>query len=39
MLAGYVVLARVYWFTAPLIWVSVATLLYLAGFAFAFALS
>jgi len=31
VLVGYVVLARVFWFKAPLIGVSLATLFYLAG--------
>ena len=33
LLVGYASLARIFWFRAPLIAVSVATLLYLAGFA------
>jgi hypothetical protein len=37
VLAGYVVLARVFWFSDPLIGVSAATLLYVAGFIYAFA--
>jgi hypothetical protein len=37
MLVGYVVLARIYWFSAPLIGVSAATVLYVVGFVFAFA--
>lgn len=37
MLVAYVVLARVYWFRAPLIWLSAATVLYVAGFVSAFA--
>lgn len=37
VLVSYVVLARVFWFSGPLIGVSVATLLYLAGFVCAFA--
>ena len=37
VLVSYVVLARVFWFSDPLIGVSVATLLYLAGFVCAFA--
>jgi hypothetical protein len=37
VLVSYVVLARVFWFSDPLIGVSVATLLYIAGFLFAFA--
>jgi hypothetical protein len=36
VLVGYVVLARVFWFKDPLIGVSVATLLYVAGFIYAF---
>src|SRR5215813_9054463 len=36
MLLGYFVMARVYWFTAPLIGVSLATLFYVAGLAWAF---
>lgn len=35
--AGYVVAARFFWFTAPLIGVSAATLLYVVGFVYAFA--
>jgi hypothetical protein len=35
MLLGYVVLARVFWFTAPLIGVSAATLLYVVGIVYA----
>jgi hypothetical protein len=37
VLLGYVVLARVFWFKAPLIGVSAATLLYVAGFVSVFA--
>ena len=37
VLVSYVVLARVFWFSGPLIGVSVATLLYVAGLIFAFA--
>ena len=37
VLAGYAVLARVFWFSAPLIGVSVATSFYIAGFVSAFA--
>lgn len=37
VLVAYVVLARVYWFKAPLVWISAATLLYFAGFVCAFA--
>lgn len=37
VLVSYVVLSRVFWFSGPLIGVSVATLLYLAGFVCAFA--
>ena len=37
MLAGYVVAARIFWFTAPLILVSAATLLYVVGFVCALA--
>src|SRR5215471_21005686 len=37
VLVSYVVLARVFWFSDPLIGVSVATLLYVAGFVYAFA--
>jgi len=37
VLVGYVVLARVFWFRDPLIGVSAATLLYVAGFIYAFA--
>ena len=37
MLAGYVVVSRMFWFTAPLIGVSVATLLYVVGFVYVFA--
>jgi hypothetical protein len=37
VLVGYVVLARVFWFSDPLIGVSAATLLYVAGFIYAFA--
>ena len=37
VLVGYVVLARVFWFKDPLIGVSTATLLYVAGFIYAFA--
>jgi hypothetical protein len=37
MLVGYVVLARIFWFTAPLIGVSGATLLYVFGFVYALA--
>jgi hypothetical protein len=37
VLGGYVVLARVFWFSAPLIGVSVATSFYIAGFVSAFA--
>ncbi|HWY69884.1 MAG TPA: hypothetical protein VNX88_14530 [Terriglobales bacterium] len=37
VLVAYVVLARVFWFKAPLIGVSAATLLYVAGFVCAFA--
>jgi hypothetical protein len=37
MLVGYVVLARVYWFKAPLIGVSLATLFYIAGLVGTFA--
>jgi hypothetical protein len=37
MLVGYVVLARIFWFTAPLIGVSAATLLYVVGFVYALA--
>jgi len=37
VLVSYVVLARVFWFSDPLIGVSVATLLYVAGFVCAFA--
>jgi len=37
MLAAYVAVARIFWFTAPLIGVSAATLLYVAGFVYAFA--
>ena len=37
VLVSYVVLARVFWFTDPLIGMSVATLLYVAGFVCAFA--
>ena len=36
-LLGYVVLARIFWFTAPLIGVLVATLLYVVGFVSGFA--
>ena len=36
VLVSYVVLARVFWFSDPLIGASVATLLYVAGFAAAF---
>ena len=36
VLSGYVVLARVFWFSAPLIGVSVATSFYIAGLVFAF---
>ncbi len=36
VLAGYAVLARVFWFSAPLIGVSVATSFYIAGFVSAF---
>ena len=38
MLVGYVVLARIFWFTTPLIAVSAATLLYVVGFVYPFAL-
>ena len=37
VLVSYVVLARVFWFSDPLIGVIVATLLYVAGFVSAFA--
>jgi hypothetical protein len=37
MLLGYVVVARIFWFKAPLIGASAATLLYVAGFAYMFA--
>ena len=37
MLAGYVVLARIFWFTAPLIGVSASALLYVVGFLHALA--
>jgi len=37
VLVSYVVLARVFWFNDPLIGVSAATLLYVAGFVCAFA--
>ena len=37
MLVGYIVLARMFWFKAPLTAVSAAMLLYAAGFAYAFA--
>ena len=37
VLAVYVVAARIFWFTAPLIGVSAATLLYVVGFVYAFA--
>jgi len=37
VLVSYVVLARVFWFSDPLIGASVATLLYVAGFVCAFA--
>ena len=37
VLVSYVVLARVFWFSGPLIGVSVATWLYVAGLIFAFA--
>jgi hypothetical protein len=37
VLVSYVVLARVFWFSDPLIGVSVATLLYATGFVCAFA--
>ena len=37
VLVSYVVLARVFWFSDPLIGVSVATLFYVAGFVCAFA--
>jgi hypothetical protein len=37
VLVSYVVLARVFWFSDPLIGTSVATLLYVAGFVCAFA--
>ena len=37
VLVSYVVLARVFWFSDPLIGTSVATLLYVAGFVYAFA--
>jgi len=37
VLLSYVVLARVFWFSDPLIGVSAATLLYVAGFVCAFA--
>jgi hypothetical protein len=37
VLVSYVVLARVFWFSDPLIGVSAATLLYVAGFVCAFA--
>jgi hypothetical protein len=37
MLVGYVVLARIFWFTAPLIGVSAAALLYVFGFVYALA--
>jgi hypothetical protein len=37
VLVSYVVLARVFWFRDPLIGVSVAMLLYVAGFVCAFA--
>lgn len=37
VLVGYVVLARVFWFRAPLIGLSAATVLYVAGFVSAFA--
>jgi hypothetical protein len=37
MLVGYVVLARIFWFTVPLIGVSAATLLYVVGFFYALA--
>ena len=36
-LVGYILLARVFWFSAPLIGVSVATSFYIAGLIFAFA--
>lgn len=36
MLLGYVLLARIFWFKAPLNAVSAATLLYVAGFIYAF---
>jgi hypothetical protein len=37
VLVSYVLLARIFWFKAPLIGVSAATLLYVAGFVCAFA--
>ena len=37
VLVVYAVLARVFWFSDPLIWVLAATLLYVAGFVSAFA--
>ena len=37
VLLGYLILSRVFWFKSPLLWVSAATLLYVAGFAAAFA--
>jgi hypothetical protein len=37
VLVGYVVLARVFWFSAPLIGVSVAASFYIAGFVSVFA--
>ena len=37
VLVSYVVIARVFWFSDPLIGVSAATLLYVAGFVCAFA--
>lgn len=37
VLVVYAVLARVFWFSDPLIWVSAATLVYVAGFVSAFA--
>jgi len=37
VLTGYAVLARVFWFSAPLIGVSVAAAFYIAGFVCAFA--
>ena len=37
VLVGYVVLARVFWFRAPLIGLSAATVRYVAGFVSAFA--